>query len=368
MNKKYEKLFESYKLNNGVEIKNRLVVAPMTLFAANEDGTLGEGDFEFIRNRSKDIGMFIVEATLVSKSGKAFIYQPELTEEIHLKGMSKLAKMIQSEGSKAILQLHHGGKLAIIEDKIAPSADTETGAREMTGIEIENIIKDFNRATKMAIEAGFDGVEIHGANGYLLQQFYSAQSNKRADKWGGNRENRMNFIIEVIDAVISAKDEKKAKDFIIGYRFSPEESGEDGLTMEDTLVLVDKLVTKPLQYLHVSLHNFFGKVRRGADTSKNRIDLLHKKINGILPLIGVGSLFTADEILSAFETGWAEFIGLGQTAIVNPNIGTLIAEGKENTIRKSIYLKDKDKYAIPEYLWNLITSRIDWLKIEVEEQ
>ena len=353
MKKEYKNLFEPYILNNGVEIKNRLVVAPMTLFAANEDGTFGQGDFDFIKGRSYNIGMFIVEATLISKEGKAFVRQPEAIGEKDLDGMKKVAQIIQSEGSKAILQLHHGGKMAITDNKVAPSDDKETGARELTDEEIENLIKCFGKATDLAIKAGFDGVEIHGANGYLLQQFYSAQSNRRIDKWGGTRENRMRFLMKVVDEVVSVKEQNNADKFIVGYRFSPEEPGEYGLTMEDTFELVDKLVTKPLQYLHVSLHDFYKKARRGADTTKTRMELLHQRINGKLAFMGVGKLFTANEISQAFDTGWAEFIALGKTIIINPDIANLISEGREDEIVTELDINKPDRYNIPELLWEM---------------
>ena len=119
-------------------------------------------------------------------------------------------------------------------------------------------------------------------------------------------------------------------DFIIGYRFSPEEPGDDGLTMTETGALIDALVQKPLQYLHVSpVGNLIKKIRRGGDTAQTRMQFIHERINGKLPLIGVGNLFTADQILAAYETGWAEFIALGKTVMINPYIATQIREGRE---------------------------------------
>lgn len=357
MNKRYEKLFEKYTLNNGVEIKNRLVVAPMTLFAANEDGTFSTGDIDFMKIRGENMGMFIVEATLIAEGGRAFIRQPQAISENELESLKEVANLLKAQGTKAILQLHHGGKQAIKEinksDKVAPSDDVETGSRALTVEEIENLIKAFGTATELAIKAGFDGVEIHGANGYLIQQFYSAQSNKRTDEWGGSREKRIKFPLEVIKSVNEAKNKYNVDEFIVGYRFSPEEPGENGLTMEDTLYLVEELTKQPLQYLHISLHEFNKKVRRGGDTNLARIQLIHEKINGKLPLIGIGALLTGEQIVEAFETGWAEFIALGKAVITNPNIATLLYEGKEDEIEVYLDFNKNDKYLIPEYLWNL---------------
>ena len=351
------KIFDKYVLNNGIEIKNRLAVAPMTLFVANEDGTFSDEDFKFMGNRGENIGMFIVEATLVADGGKAFVRQPEAINETHLLALRKVAEILQKQGTKAILQIHHGGRLAIpavnTNDIIAPSYDEETGAREMTVQEIHNLIKAFGNAADLAIQTGFDGVEIHGANRYLIQQFYSGITNRRNDEWGRSIEKRMKFPLAVIDEVNEVKNRHNADKFIIGYRFSPEEPGENGLTMIETFALIDELVKKPLQYLHVSLPDFYINAYRGGDSKKPAIKQIHDRINGKLPLIGVGNLYTADQINKALNTGWSEFIALGKTAIINPNIGNLILENRENEIETELDLGRKDKYDLGEFLWNL---------------
>lgn len=361
MNEKYNNLFVDYVLNNGVKIENRLVVAPMTLFAANDDGTFSDEEIKFMENRGKNVGMFILEATLVSKNGKAFIKQPEAVEESQFESLKKVAELLKNQGTKPILQLHHGGKVAIIEDKVGPSADAQAGNRELSNDEILKLIEDFANATDLAIRAGFSGVEIHGANGYLIQQFYSGESNKRDDEWGGTREKRMKFPLEVIDAVVRMKKRHNYNDFIIGYRFSPEEAEENGLTMEDTFALIDKLKEKPLQYLHVSLHDFNKKARRGADTNLTRMQLISERVDKKLPIIGVGNLFTADDIANAFETGWADFIALGKTVMINPEIATLIKEGKEDEIENSLDPEKEEKYGIPNLLWNMCLTNSPWL-------
>ncbi len=164
-----------------------------------------------------------------------------------------------------------------------------------------------------------------------------------------------------VDAVNAVKEKHGKKEFIVGYRFSPEEPEELGLTMEDTFALVDVLKEKPLQYLHISLHDFFNHPRRGADTTLTRIQLIHEHIGGKMPLIGVGSLYTADRILEAYKTGWAEFIGLGRTDMINPTIATLIKNGKENEIVTELDPKKDDKYGIPSFLWDLCLTNADWL-------
>ena len=361
MNPKYAPLFQTYTLNNGVTIKNRLVVAPMTHFGSQADGLISDQERTFLSNRAGDMGMFITAATLVQKDGKAFHGQPEATGEHCLDSLKETAQILQQQGAKAILQIHHGGSKAIDElldglDKISASASEAEHAREATAAEVEALIASYAQAADLALRAGFDGVEIHGANTYLIQQFYSAQSNRRNDQWGGSLENRMRFPLAVIDAVVAVREKHQRDDFIIGYRFSPEEPGDDGLTMIETGALIDALVQKPLQYLHVSLWEFDKKIRRGGDTAQTRMQFIHERINGKLPLIGVGNLFTADQILAAYETGWAEFIALGKTVMINPHIATQIREGREDEIETQLDPTRADHYGIPDILWGFTSS------------
>ena len=361
MNPKYAPLFQTYTLNNGVTIKNRLVVAPMTHFGSQADGLISDQERTFLSNRAGNMGMFITAATLVQKDGKAFHGQPEATGEHCLNSLKETAQILQQQGAKAILQIHHGGSKAIDDlldglDKISASASEAEHAREATAEEVEALIASYAQATDLALRAGFDGVEIHGANGYLIQQFYSAQSNRRNDQWGGSLENRMRFPLAVIDAVVAVREKHQRDDFIIGYRFSPEEPGDDGLTMTETGALIDALVQKPLQYLHVSLWEFDKKIRRGGDTAQTRMQFIHERINGKLPLIGVGNLFTADQILAAYGTGWAEFIALGKTVMINPHIATQIREGREDEIVTQLDPTRADHYGLPDTLWGFSSS------------
>ncbi|MEZ7687829.1 NADH-dependent flavin oxidoreductase [Neisseria sp. 20925_1_37] len=361
MNPKYAPLFQTYTLNNGVTIKNRLAVAPMTHFGSQADGLISDQERTFLSNRAGDMGMFITAATLVQKDGKAFHGQPEATGEHCLDSLKETAQILQQQGAKAILQIHHGGSKAIDDlldglDKISASTNEAEHAREATAEEVEALIASYAQAADLALRAGFDGVEIHGTNGYLIQQFYSAQSNRRNDQWGGSLENRMRFPLAVIDAVVAVREKHQRDDFIIGYRFSPEEPGDDGLTMTETGALIDALVQKPLQYLHVSLWEFDKKIRRGGDTAQTRMQFIHERINGKLPLIGVGNLFTADQILAAYETGWAEFIALGKTVMINPHIATQIREGREDEIETQLDPTRADHYGLPDTLWGFASN------------
>lgn len=366
MNPKYSPLFEPYILNNGVSIKNRFTVAPMTHFASHDDGSISDEERIFLNDRFDGFGLFIAAATLVSPEGKAFVGQPEAISEKDLPSLSEVAQIAKRQGTTSILQIHHGGNLSIPEllngkDMVAPSADEKSGARALTDQEIKALVSAFANATHLAIQAGFDGVEIHGANNYLIQQFVSAQSNRREDEWGGSIEKRLRFPLAIVDAVVDVKKKYANDEFIIGYRFSPEEPGEKGLTMQDTFSLIDALVQKPLQYLHVSLWDFYKKARRGADTTMARMQLLHERIGGKLPLIGVGNLFTADQILEAYLTGWAEFVAMGKTVMMNPDLIRLIESGQEDQVVTAIDPHKEDRYRIPDNLWNQNMQRLSYL-------
>ncbi|WP_205965118.1 NADH-dependent flavin oxidoreductase [Rahnella sp. Larv3_ips] len=366
MNPKYAPLFEPFTLNNGVTIKNRFTVAPMTHYASHEDGSISDEERHFLTDRFDGFGLFIAAATLVSPEGKAFVGQPEAIGEKDLPSLREVVRIAKKQGATAVLQIHHGGHLSLPDllngrEMVAPSADEASGARALTGEEIRDLISAFANAAHLAIQAGFNGVEIHGANNYLIQQFVSGESNRRTDEWGGSIENRLRFPLAIVDAVVAVKQKYASDQFIVGYRFSPEEPGEHGLTMQDTFALIDALVEKPLQYLHVSLWDFFKKARRGADTSVARMQLMHERIDGKLPLIGVGNLFTADQILDAYQTGWAEFIATGKTVMMNPDLIRLIASGEEDKIVTAVDPHKEDRYRIPDNLWNQNMQRLSYL-------
>jgi 2,4-dienoyl-CoA reductase-like NADH-dependent reductase (Old Yellow Enzyme family) len=229
----------------------------------------------------------------------------------------------------------------------------ETKAVEMSEKDIKRIIDDFARATEISIKAGFDGIEIHGANNYLLQQFYSGYYNKRKDDWGGSLEKRMKFPLEVVDACCKVRDKYKKPEFIIGYRLSPEEPFDDGITMTETLALVRALLKKPLQFIHVSQSKFFQEARRGEGAGTPRLKLIHDELKGKMALIGVGGLLTIDDFNKALDSGYADFIAVGKALMLNKDLGTLLKEGKGDKINLEIDPEHPEKFDIPKILWGM---------------
>lgn len=369
MNKKYESLFKPYTLNNGVEIKNRLVVAPLTVYDAGPNGELTPASRRFWHDRFQGFGTWIIPFTNVHPSGIGF-QSPNAFSEDNLPTLKEYAQIAHGQGAKGILQIAHAGvhadkSMTMGYDVLGPSDMTYFNARAMTDQEVREMIHSFAYATELAIRAGLDGVEIHGANGWLIQQFVSANYNQRTDHWGGSMEKRFNFPMAIIDAINEVRRKMNRPDFIVGYRFSPEEPGANGLTMKETLALVDRLLEKPLQYLHISLWNFYKKVRRGGDTHMTRMEAVHDRINGRLPFIGVGDLFAEENGLKAFNTGWADFLAVGGAVELNPHLVDMIKNGREDQVQSEFDWEQMDSYRFtPAMLYGTLAGNAMFPKVK----
>lgn len=348
MKTKYQPLFEPYTLNNGVTIKNRLTVAPLTIYDSGENGELTDDARAFWNDRFEGFGLYIMPFTNVHPSGIGF-ESPNAYDESHLPTLREYADIAHKQGAKSVIQIGHSGIRADRHmtkgfDVVGPTAEMYSGARGLVDSEVHALVNSFAYAAELALLAGHDGVEIHGANGWLVQQFFSATYNRRTDDWGGSLKKRMRFPLAIVDAIDAVRKKHNRPDFIIGYRFSPEEPGELGLTMTETFALVDALTEKPLQYLHVSLWDFYKKARRGADIKRLRMELLHARIAGKLPFIGVGNLYTADDILNAYDTGLAEFVAIGKSVMLNPDLVELIQTDREDEIETQFDWDKVEKY------------------------
>lgn len=376
MNKNNEGLLSPFTFSNGIELKNRLVMAPMTNFSSNQDGTVTEEEVKYYARRSNGVSMVITACTYVTANGKGFHGEFGADSDEMIPSLKKLAQGIKDQGAKAVLQIFHGGRMCppelVPNGEIVSASDipAEQGGvsteepdvkpRALTEEEVEGIIDAFGETTRRAIEAGFDGVEIHGANGYLIQQFFSPHSNRREDRFGGSLEKRMTFPLAVVDKVKSVVKEHATSPFIVGYRFSPEEPETPGITMDETLSLVDALADKDLDYLHVSLFEFFSKPKRGVeDLEKSRIAYLQETINNRVPLIGVGSIYSAQDAREAFESG-VPLLALGRELIIDPDWVQKLEEGKEDEIVTKLDKEKQEQLVIPDPLWNAIVNTPGW--------
>lgn len=369
MNSKYTPLLESFTFSNGIQLKNRMVMAPMTNFSSNPDGTVTAAEVKYYARRSSGVGMVITACTFVTANGKGFHGEFAGDRDEMVASLRQLATAIKEQGAKAILQIFHGGRQVLPElvpnrDVVSASAVPAEGEgkpvpRELSESEIESIIHDFGETTRRAIEAGYDGIEIHGANGYLIQQFFSPHSNRREDRWGGSLEKRLAFPLAIIDVVKKVVEENTKEPFIVGYRFSPEEPETPGITMADTLVLIDALAKKNLDYLHVSLQDFWSTPRRGVEDTRPRIEIIRDRVGDRVPVIGVGSIYTADDALKARETG-VPLIALARGIIIDPDWVQKVEQGREDEIVTKIDKNKQEQLVVPDPLWQAIVNSPGW--------
>ena len=371
------KLFDKYILNNNKEVPSHLTIAPLTIMGSNPDGTISDEERNYLSQRAKNIGLYILGATAVNQEGIAFPNQPRAFSVKDLPSLEKRAQIIKAQGALAINQIYHGGVLADIKysgtNVVAVSAEIYNEGLTKKDIKMGNekkqlnnegilkIINDFAYATELSIKAGFDGIEIHGANNYLLQQFYSGYYNKRTDEWGGSLEKRMRFPLEVVDACCKIRDKYNKPEFIIGYRLSPEEPFENGITMTETMALVKALAKKPIQFIHVSERNYYQEVRRGEGVGQPRLKLIHDELKGKIALIGVGGLYTDKDFNKALNSGYSDFIGTGRASMLNKDLGILLKEGKGDKLNLVLEPDHPEKYSIPKLLWDWCVKGGEWL-------
>ncbi|GFN33159.1 NADH-dependent flavin oxidoreductase [Paenibacillus xylaniclasticus] len=378
MNGKYEPLFQSHKFKCGLEVDNRLVMAPMTHFSSLEDGTSSEAELQYYTRRSQGLGMIITACAYITPNGKGFAGEPSAASDEVIPSLAKVAAAIKQNGTKAILQLNHGGRRcdpAMVPDGdvIGPSPVAYARPdrvqlpvpREMSAEEIEAMVKAFGESVRRAIEAGFDGVELHGANGYLLQQFFSPHSNRRTDDWGGSIRNRMNFPLAVVEEITRVREKYATKPFVLGYRFSPEEPETPGITMDETLLLVDELANTGLDYLHVSLGDFWSNPKRGAKgySERSRLEIIKKQTGDRIPVIGVGSIFTPDDALDAYNTG-IDLVAIGRELIIEPDWIDKVRSGNEGSLMTRLDPSLKEELVIPEELWSEIMGTPNWFPVK----
>lgn len=357
---------------SGIEVPNRIVLAPMTTYSGNDDGTVSNAEIEYYRERNQSAGLLLTACAYVTKQGKAFHGQIGADAEEMIPSLKRIAEVLKENGNKAVLQIHHGGRMSAPEELVdgqsisasAVAAEREDAQvpREMTTAEIEETIAAFGAATRRAIAAGFDGVEIHGANTYLLQQFFSPHSNRRTDKWGGSLENRMKFPLAVADSVIRAA-ALAPKPFLVGYRISPEEVENPGITMKDTLHLVEALSKKKLDYLHVSVQDFWeGSLRDAADTA-SRTQLIAAEVGTKLPVIGVGGMHTPEEVARVLSVG-IPLVAMGRELLMDPNWLTKVKNHTTTQIKTELDVNTQAELKIPDPLWELLVTREDWMPLK----
>lgn len=347
----------------GVTIKNRVVIPPMTECMSFHDGTVTEDEIEYYRKHSGGAGMFITAVAYVNELGKGFEGELSIDDDKFIPGLTKLSSAIKENGTKAVVQIFSAGRMsstAILRGNQPVSASAvkavRAGSEEprpLTDAEIEQTIKDFGQAVRRAIEAGFDGAEIHGANTYLIQQFFSPHSNRRDDKWGGSVENRMNFPLAVIKECREIVDKYAKQPFILGYRISPEEIEKPGITFDQTLQFVDVLKDQPIDYLHVSMGDVWRKSLNDNTISEPLNETIKKHLDGKVPLIVVGDVQTPADAAKATDAGF-EMVGLGRQSLREPQWVQKVEHDDEGSIRYNISIDDLDELGIKKPFFDIL--------------
>ncbi|WP_394940390.1 alkene reductase [Psychromicrobium sp. YIM B11713] len=306
------------------ELKNRLVMAPMTRNRATADGVPTPLVVEYYRQRAS-LGLLITEGTQPSAQGQGYMLTPGIYNDAQIEGWSRVAEAVHAEGSALYIQVMHAGRIAHPDNTqgglqpVAPSAITPEGhmhtlngvkdlptPRELSTEEIASVIEEFRTAARSAIAAGADGIELHSANGYLLHQFLSENSNQRTDQYGGSVENRARLVIEIARATAEEIGADR-----VGIRFSPNNgagSTQEGAEYAETYrYLVKELAPLGLSYLHL--------MHIGDEELLEWI-----RANWPQKLIVNRPGRAAEDIGSDIEAGRADLESVGQLALANPDL------------------------------------------------
>ncbi len=290
-------------------LSNRIVMPPMLTNLATTDGTVTDKLIEHYIRRAEMLGLLIVEASYVSKGGNLSQKQLGIYDENLVPGLHRLSEAIHGKGTPVIIQMDAGAKAYVGTGALQPVA---LSALEVN--EIESLLDDFAYATKKAVNAGFDGVEVHGAHGFLVNQFFSPLSNRRNDKYGGSLENRMKFPLEVVERV----KEKVGKKLLL-YRIGADDLNTNGTKIEDSVKLAGRLEDLGVDIIDVSgglcgdrpseLQSVPGYFVPQAQKIKKAVKV---------PVIGVGNIKDAKYADKIIEEGAVDLVAIGRELIKNP--------------------------------------------------
>lgn len=336
-----DRLFQPITIG-AMHLPNRLVMAPMVTNYASEDGQVTPRLIDYLSARAAGgVGLVVVEASYVRSDGRGFVNQLGIHRDDLVPGLHQLVDTIHANGAKAAIQLFHAGRQTTSAitgiQPIAPSPtpDPATGQlpREMTLADIEQIQLDFADAARRARAAGFDAVEIHGAHGYLIAQFFSPFSNHRTDEYGAGIHGRARFGLEIVRRVRDVV----GPDYPIHFRISGEECVPGGLSIDQTRIIASLLEEAGVNALHVSVGNYATPGRlitAPMDIDRGFLVPLARKIKDVVsvPVIAVGRLenpLLAEQVLAM---GAADLIAIGRGLLTDPEIPNKARRGDLDAI------------------------------------
>ena len=374
-------VWSPFRFNSGQAMANRFAIAPLTTDASHEEGTATEHELEFVRRRAASgFGATISSATYVEQNGRSW-QGTGAAHDGHLPGLRRLAEAMHAAGGLAILQIYDGGRIAkpeLIGEQClrAPSAvaSLRPGAktpRAMTSDEVGSLIASFREAASLARKAGFDGVEIHGANHYAIHQFFSPRANHRVDHWGGTLSKRMNFPLAVAQAVRDALGPK----LIAGFRVTPFEAEPDGYTLEDAKLLCNELARLDLDYISISLDDYRksrpqretrvynGPVEENYAPAENPITEFARVIAGRSAVMASGGIKTCKDAEGAIAMG-ADLVAVGRAVVVDPEWLSKVRSKNEASIIAGLPKDEREiakALSIPPRMVEYLLSRPGWI-------
>tara|TARA_Y100001934_G_scaffold262631_1_gene337318 strand:- start:9032 stop:10141 length:1110 start_codon:yes stop_codon:yes gene_type:complete len=299
----------------GPVMPNRFMLAPLTNLQSHPDGQLSDDEFHWLTMRARgQFGLTMSCAAHIQSIGQGFPGQLGNFSDMHVEGMARLAAGIKEHNSVAVMQLHHAGMRSPADliggQPVCPSDNEEFGARALSTAEVERLCEDFIQAAVRADQAGFDGVELHGAHGYVLCQFLSPDINQRSDQYGGSLENRARLLFDIIDGVRA----RCRPDFNLGVRLSPERFG---IRLDESKAVARRLFDEArIDYLDMSLWDVFKEPVEEAYHGTRLLSHFTELPRGEVRLGVAGKLKTAESVRRALEEG-ADFVLLGRAAILH---------------------------------------------------
>ncbi|MGI9531668.1 NADH:flavin oxidoreductase [Lutimonas sp.] len=315
---------EPLYFSNGSSMKNRFMLAPLTNQQSHENGQLSDEEFHWLTMRAEgQFGLVMTCASHVQAVGKGFSGQLGIFDDMHIKGHQRLSTAIKSYGSLAVIQLHHAGMRSpldvIGQQPVCPSDNVKTGARALTIQEVEELRDDFIDAALRSQKSGYDGVEVHGAHGYILTQFISKEINKRTDSYGGSLENRSRLLFEIIEGIRA----QCGNDFLVGVRLSPEKFG---MELAEVKTLCKQLAEMgSIDFLDISLWDSFKLPEeeqfRNISLLEHFTSLDLKKVK----LTVAGKIRTGKEVQQILDTG-VDFVTIGRSAILHHDFPVRVME------------------------------------------
>jgi 2,4-dienoyl-CoA reductase-like NADH-dependent reductase (Old Yellow Enzyme family) len=376
MTRQFASLFQPFTFPNGITLRNRVLMAPMTTWSSNPDGTVSDQELAYYRRRVNGVGAVLTGCTHVTENGIGFTDEFAAHDDRYTPSLRALAQAAKSGGAPAILQIFHAGNKAVpalVPDGVLVSASAmkappgpfnngELESRALTHDEIGEMIRAFGETTRRAIEAGFDGIELHGAHGFLIQNFFSPLFNRRTDAWGGSLENRMRFPLALVAEIRRVIAQHADRPFLLGYRISPEEPDEGGLRVDDALTLIDRLIVAGIDYIHVSLSDLLAAKPLDSTDERRTIERVVAAVQQRVPVIAAGQIRTPAQAEAALALGLS-VVAVGKGLVMNPAWVEQAMRGEAAAIRTQLNPVEVPQLVIPDKLWGVIDTMKGWFPV-----